>query len=303
MPIRSTERILGYISVQSFHKHAYQEVHIDILNTVAAYTGTAIINSTEHQRLLDSRKELIEAEKMASLGLLVAGVAHEINTPVGICLTTASSLEFEAEQVFQAKEAGRLTSQKFGQFQETMNEAISLLMNNLTKTSKLIAHFKDVVVNHSVEVKNKFTVKTLLSDTLETLNSELNQKNVVVELVCDEQFVINTYSSSLSQVLSTLIMNSLLHAFSEAGGKITIFVTMDVLELQIRYIDDGKGMSQESVDRIFEPFYTTSRGDGCLGLGMHVVYNQITQGLHGTVQCSSAPNEGTQIFISIPVQN
>jgi C4-dicarboxylate-specific signal transduction histidine kinase len=290
--------------VQSFNKHAYQEVHIDILNTLAAYTGTAIINSTEHQRLLDSRKELIETEKMASLGLLVAGVAHEINTPVGICLTTASSLEFEAQQIFEAQEKGRLTGQKFSQFKEVMDQGTALLMNNLKKTSELIAHFKDVVVNHSVEVKSEFNVKALLSDTFATLQTDLEGQHVEIEMLCEDNFVINTYSSSLSRVMTTLVMNSLLHAFADIDNpKITIFVTMDALELHIRYSDNGQGMDTKLANRIFDPFYTTKRCDGCLGLGMHVVYNQVTQGLHGTLKCTSAVNEGMQLDISIPVQN
>ena len=304
VPIRSTDKILGFITVQSFSKHAYQEVHIDILNTLAAYAGTAIVNSVEHQRLLDSRKELLESEKMASLGMLVAGVAHEINTPIGICLTTASNLEFEAEQVFESKEQGRLTAHKFAHFRSVINKSLTLLMNNLTKTSNLIANFKDVVVNPSVEVKSTFKVKQLLDDTLHSLSSDLKNKHVTVDLLCDEHFEINSYANSLSRVVSTLVMNSVLHAFTEAKhGKISINVTKDGAELQIRYMDDGKGMEPKLASRIFEPFYTTKRNEGCLGLGMHMVYNQITQGLHGTVKCTSAVDEGIQIYISIPIQN
>ena len=304
VPIRSTDKILGYITVQSFSKHAYQEVHVDILNTLAAYAGTAIINSLEHQRLIDSRKELLESEKMASLGMLVAGVAHEINTPVGICLTTASHLQNEAECLVAAKASGRLTSTHFDRFNQMQQESLTLLLNNLAKTSELISHFKDVVVNHAVEVKSCFNVKSLVEDTLETLASELQQKSVSCELICEDNMEANTYASSLSRVISTLVMNSLLHAFVDKDdGHIVIFARIAGQELHICYKDNGIGMDKKLANQIFEPFYTTKRSDGCLGLGMHVVYNQVTQGLQGTVKCTSAIGEGMQIDINIPVRN
>jgi ligand-binding sensor domain-containing protein/signal transduction histidine kinase len=304
VPIRSSDKVLGFITVQSFNKHAYQEVHIDILNMLAAYTGTAIVNSTEHRRLLDSRKESIESEKMASLGMLVAGVAHEINTPVGICVTTASTLEFEAHQIFDAKEKGRLTGQKFSEFRDKINKSLQLLQNNLKKTSELIADFKDVVVNPSIEVQSLFNVKALLHETLQTLKSDLNNKKIKLDFLCDDAFEIHSCASSLSRVVNTLVMNSLMHAFEDKHrGKISIFVTMDGSDLQIRYIDNGVGMDEKLVGRIFDPFYTTKRSDGCLGLGMHMVYNQVTQGLHGTVRCDSAVEKGMQIYISIPIKN
>ena len=169
VPIRSTEKILGFITVQSFQKHAYQEVHIDILNTLAAYTGTAIINSMEHQRLLDSRRELIESEKMASLGILVAGVAHEINTPVGVCLSSTNTLVTESNKLFEAQDDGRLTGQKFSQYRDKVREQLQTLTANLNKTNELIANFKDVVVTQSEEEKIDFDVKAAIEDTLETL--------------------------------------------------------------------------------------------------------------------------------------
>lgn len=304
VPLRGADRVLGFITVQSFNKHAYQEVHVDMLKTLAVYTSTAIVNSIEHQQLVDSRKELIETEKMASLGMLVAGVAHEVNTPVGICLTTASSLEFETQQVLDAKIAGRLTGQRMDMFLNKLQEGFTLILNNLHRTGELIANFKDVVVNPQVEVSTTFNVRKLLIETIQTLQLELDKKNVKLDLLCSEAFEIHTCATSLSRVLHTLISNSLVHAFAERKhGKISIFVTMDGEDLQLRYVDNGKGMSEEMASHIFEPFYTTKRGDGCLGLGMHMVYNQVTQGLHGVVRCDTHEDEGMQIYISIPVNN
>lgn len=304
VPLRSTDAVLGFITVQSFNKHAYQELHVDILKTLAVYTSTAIVNSIEHQRLVDSRKELIESEKMASLGLLVAGVAHEINTPVGICLTTASSLEFETQQVNDAVVAGRLTEQRMDMFLAKLKNGFELILNNLNKTAELVSNFKDVAVNPQVEVSSTFNVRKLLIETVQTLQGELDKRNIKLDLLCDETFEVHTCATSLSRVLHTLITNSLVHAFGERKrGKISIFVTMDGEDLQLRYVDNGKGMTEEMASHIFEPFYTTKRGEGCLGLGMHMVYNQVTQGLHGIVRCDTHEDEGMQIYISIPVNN
>lgn len=153
-------------------------------------------------------------------------------------------------------------------------------------------------------MKSRFNVKSLIEDTVETIQSELEQKQVTVELICEQDLEANTYASSLSRVISTLLMNSILHAFVDrVSGHIVIYVCIAGSELQICYKDDGIGMDSTLANQIFEPFYTTKRSDGCLGLGMHVVYNQVTQGLHGTVKCTSAIGEGMQIDIHVPVQN
>ena len=302
VPIKAKDTILGYMTVQSFNRQAYRHVHVDILHTLAAYTSTAIVNSRAHQQLLDNKQKQIESEKMASLGALVAGVAHEIDTPVGICLTTASAVEFEADQLFSAKRQGKLTTQKFNQFEEKLNLSMTLLLNNLHKTSGLIANFEGVVVDLATESKTTFNVKELLSKTLQTLNGELSERKVALNLLCDEQFTITTYSNPISRVISTLVMNSLIHAFDKecTTGKITIHVSMIGEELHIRYVDNGVGMDTKLAERIFDPFYTTRRRDGFLGLGMHIVYNQVNQGLNGQVTCNSAIGEGMQVFVTIP---
>lgn len=304
VPLRSANGVLGFITVQSFNRHAYQEVHIDILKTLAIYTANAIVNSMEHQQLLDSRKELIETEKMAALGMLVAGVAHEISTPVESCVTTASSLAFETEQVFDAKMAGRLSDKRLDLFFDKLKGGFETVLVNLGKTSELIANFKDVVVNPQVEVSSRFKVRKLLIETIGPLQRELDKKQVKLDLLCDEQFEVYTCASSLSRVINTLVTNSLVHGFANRSrGKISIFVTIDGDDLQLRYVDNGQGMSEAMASHIFEPFYTTKRADGCLGLGMHMVYNLVTQGLHGTVRCDTHEDEGMQIYISIPINN
>jgi ligand-binding sensor domain-containing protein/signal transduction histidine kinase len=305
VPIKSQDTILGFMTVQSFNRQAYRHVHVDILHTLAAYTSTAIENSRAHQKLLDNKQKQVESEKMASLGALVAGIAHEIDTPVGNCLTTASAMEFEADQLFSAKRQGKLTTQKFNQFEEKLNLSMTLLLNNLHKTSNLIANFEGVVVDLATEVKSTFNVRELLSKTLQTLRADLTQRHIKLDLNCEDDFLITTYSNPITRVISTLVMNSLMHAFEEdnSSGKITITVTMVGEELHIRYMDDGKGMETKLSERIFDPFYTTRRRDGCLGLGMHIVYNQVSQGLNGMVGCHSALGEGMQIFINIPAKN
>lgn len=304
VPVKSQDTILGYMTVQSFNRQAYRSVHVDILHTLAAYTSTAIENSRAHQQLLDNKQKQVETEKMASLGALVAGVAHEIDTPVGICLTTASAMEFEADQLFSAKRQGKLTTAKFNSFEERLNLSMDLLLNNLQKTSNLIANFEGVVVDLATEVKSTFNVRDLVSKTLQTLRADLTERNVALDLECDDKVVITTYSNPITRVLSTLVMNSLMHAFTgNEGGKISISVTMVGDEMHMRYADDGKGMETKLSERIFDPFFTTRRNEGCLGLGMHVVYNQVSQGLNGTVGCHSALGEGMQIFINIPANN
>ncbi|MFT4928955.1 MAG: K+-sensing histidine kinase KdpD, partial [Phenylobacterium sp.] len=203
VPIKSKDTILGYMTVQSFNRQAYRHVHVDILHTLAAYTSTAIENSRVHQQLLDNKQKQVETEKMASLGALVAGVAHEIDTPVGICLTTASAMEFEADQLFSAKRQGKLTTQKFSRFEDKLNLSMTLLVNNLQKTSNLIANFEGVVVDLATEVKTTFNVRELMAKTLQTLKGDLITRNIALDLDCDEKMTVTTYANPMTRIMST----------------------------------------------------------------------------------------------------
>jgi signal transduction histidine kinase len=250
------------------------------------------------ERLTLAQRQLLEAEKLASLGGMVAGIAHEINTPLGIGVTAASHLQEETRRLSRSLEAGTLKPGDLEQFQQTARESSDLILRNLQRADRMVKSFKQVAVDQSSEDRRVVDVGASLQEILTTLGPSLRKTQCAVELVCPAGLVVETAPGALYQIVTNLVMNSLTHAF-DAGkpGHIRIELARrgDVIELDYR--DDGRGMEEAVRARIFEPFYTTRRGQGGSGLGMHIVYSLITQVLRGTIDCESAPQHGTHFRI------
>jgi signal transduction histidine kinase len=251
-------------------------------------------------QLREAQRQLVEAEKMASLGSLVAGVAHEINTPLGISVTAASQMD----SVF-ADVARSLPAADGAQVRATLEKGqrcAKLVLSNLERASRLVSSFKQVAVDQASEAVRRINVAQYLDEILASLLPRLKRTKHRVQVECAPNIDVETYPGALYQIVVNLIMNSLLHAFADdASGTINITAQLRDKTLDLQYRDDGSGMSQEIRARIFEPFFTTRRGSGGTGLGMHVVYNLVTQLLHGTIACRSAPGEGCTFDISFPV--
>lgn len=253
------------------------------------------------EQLTTAHKQLVESEKMASLGGLVAGVAHEINTPVGIGVTAASHLEQKTQAVLVEYRAGGLKRASLEGFLSICDESTRMILSNLRRASDLIRSFKQVAVDRSTEERRTFPLRSYLEEVLLSLRPHLKKTAITVEISCDEGLQVDSYPGAFSQILTNLVMNSLAHAY-EPGQKGVIRIEADLAggRLNLAYSDDGKGIAPEHLDKIFEPFYTTKRGRGGTGLGLHIVYNIVTQKLGGTVVCKSAPGQGATFTFSIP---
>lgn len=255
------------------------------------------------ENLNATRKQLVDTEKMASLGGLVAGVAHEINTPVGVGVTAASTLQAETLAASTRYGEGQLTNTDLRNYFEHCTQTSDIILNNLQRAADLIQSFKQVAVDQTNFERRKFNVKAYLEETLLSLNPNLRQTKVTVTIDCPGDIVINSVPGAISQIFTNLLMNSMVHAYGkqdEGAIKIAVSEPDETGQLHIRYSDDGCGMSSEVRERIFEPFFTTKRGSGGSGLGMHIVYNLITQRLKGTVQVNSELGKGTEVILSIP---
>ncbi|MBW3694567.1 HAMP domain-containing histidine kinase [Vibrio sp. T187] len=254
-----------------------------------------------YEDLQRTQDQLIESEKMAALGKLVAGVAHEINTPLGISLT---SLTFTKEQLNELENLftnNAMTRADFEQFIETNKQGIEMSLNNLNRVSKLVKTFKTVATDQHIEEPQAFSFNEYIENTVLSLQPKLKQKNVLIEWHCDDEIMLHNYPGVLWQVFSNLVMNSLIHGYAEAhSGTISIVTTLKDNDVIIVYKDDGCGMGNEEKDNIFLPFYTTKREAGGTGLGMHIVYNLITQKLNGTISCVSEVDVGTEFTITLP---
>ncbi|QEP44406.1 sensor histidine kinase [Ectothiorhodospiraceae bacterium BW-2] len=266
-------------------------------------------NETLEQRVAErttaleaAQSELIKSEKMAALGGLVSGVAHEINTPLGVSITATSHLAEESRRFSLLLQEGKMKKSSLVNYVEQVDEGVVMLQANLTRAAELIKNFKQVAVDQSIEEIRTLNLGDYLQEVLSSLRPKW--KHTQIELITDfaDKVEITTYPGALAQIMTNFISNSIIHGFEDGSvaGEIAITLTQQPQGIELRYRDSGKGMAQESLDKIFDPFYTTRRGQGGTGLGMHIVYNLVTQKLKGSIDCHSAPNEGCRFTIILP---
>ena len=254
------------------------------------------------ERLDQSRKQLIQSEKMASLGQLVAGVAHEINTPVGIGITVSSHLVKQTQEIISAFDNNKMTKSALSQFFRKTLETSELILTHLVQTGDLVRSFKMISADQTVHEKRSFMLKAYLDDIIISLKPKLKKELHRVTVACGEDVEIDSYPGALAQIITNMIINSLLHAYSEGEeGNIRIDVSTEETDVLLVYSDDGKGISPENIEKIFDPFFTTRRGEGGTGLGLHIIYNTVTQVLKGSVSCESTLGQGARFSIRLPI--
>ncbi len=248
-----------------------------------------------------TQQSLIRAEKMASLSMLVAGVAHEINTPVGIGLTCASFLGEKTTGLRRAFEVGQIRRSDMVTYLDIVAEAATLLISNMNRASELIQSFKQVAVDQTSAERRRFDLRGYIDGVLISLGPRLRQTSHKVTVDCAERIEIDGYPGALAQILTNFLINSVLHGFDEGqGGRLDITVRTAEGEVILVYADDGKGIPPENLPRVFEPFFTTRRGSGGTGLGLHIVYNLATQTLRGDLTVASEVGRGTVFTLRFP---
>ncbi len=260
------------------------------------------LNSTI-QALQQTQSELIEAEKMASLGRLVAGVAHEVNTPLGVGVTALSYLRDQIAPV-RAALSSSFPKARVDELLQPIDSASAMAENNLFRAAGLISNFKQVAVDQSTSSIRRVRVRDYLERTLQSLMPAFRKTAHKVEIDCDPALDIVSRPDALHQIAVNLLMNSLTHAFDDGRiGEIRIVMTADAGMLKMRYQDNGCGMPADVARRVFEPFFTTKRNAGGTGLGMHIVYNLVTQALAGRIEIDTAPGAGVRIDIGFPLRH
>jgi signal transduction histidine kinase/ligand-binding sensor domain-containing protein len=302
-------RLVGTTQDVSVLKRAEEQLrrlNEELESRVETRTGDLRKANAELRQTLDqltlAQRQLLESEKMAALGGLVAGVAHEINTPLGVTVTAASHLQEEARRIGKLAAAHSLSAQELAEFHIAANESSEIILRNLNRADRLIKSFKQVAVDQSSEQRRTIDLGAYLNEILISFGPTLKKTAHNVHVDCAEPLTLNTYPGAIYQIISNLLMNSLHHAFAPGQtGEITIAVKQSGRLAELVYRDDGHGMSEEVRSRIFEPFFTTRRSQGGSGLGMHVVYNLITQLLKGHINVTSAPDAGTTFAIMLPM--
>ncbi|WP_193173716.1 ATP-binding protein [Nisaea nitritireducens] len=263
-----------------------------------------IVTNTDITDLKSAQNELVRQEKMAALGALVAGVAHEVNTPLGICVTAASHVadiarEFDRE--IRSPES-RLTRELAVDRLSNIGNGLEIVERNLNRAADLIKNFKLVAVDQTADDAREIELGTYIDSTIQSLSAETRRRGLTVRFAePSENLHRLTYPGAIAQILTNLIMNAGIHAYDSNGGEIEIEVQrLSNGADRILVRDFGKGMDEKTRAQIFDPFFTTRRANGGTGLGMHIVFNLATQRLGGKINCRSKPGEGTEIEVILP---
>jgi signal transduction histidine kinase len=257
----------------------------------------AALQASEMQRYL------MEADKLSALGGLVAGVAHEVNTPIGNSLTVASALANRSANFAEQIAAGQVRRSLLAEFADCCRDAANQLVANLQRAGELVQSFRQVAVDRSDAERRRFDLKPATEQIVASLRSVLreSQSSIAVEMPSD--IILDSYPGAYGQVLTNLVFNAVTHGFDDRlGGRMLIDarrVGMD--QVEVTFSDDGAGMPAEVQRRVFDPLFTTRRAQGSVGLGLHIVHNIVTQQLGGRITLISAPGKGTVFHITLPL--
>ncbi|MDC8760743.1 GAF domain-containing protein [Janthinobacterium fluminis] len=322
-PMLLGDQAYGVLIVQSYDEAVlYTQPDLDILAFMASHVAVAIARmqaeravrcakdtleeqnaalSTALTALREAQSELVRQEKLASLGRLVAGVAHEINTPLGICVTATSHLVQELKLTREELAAGQLDEDGLQQFFSIIDQTLRIMTTNTQRAAALVRSFKQVAVDQSSENLRHFNLGNYLAEVLLSLQPKLKGKPVEVEVDCPKDIELDSFPGAVSQIVTNMVVNSLVHGFGEGTpGKIRIVARLDHEQVLLDYGDDGAGMDAATLSQLFDPFFTTKRGAGGSGLGAHILYNLVTGALGGTVKADSAPGRGLHYQLRFP---
>ncbi len=255
------------------------------------------------EELTHTRQELVQSEKMASLGRLVAGFAHELNTPLGVALGSASVLQREAQKIHRLMAQEEVDVDELLAAVTSVEDGFTLTLSNLERAANLVTSFKRTAVDQTSGEVRAFRVLEVIEDTINTLHNRFKPTEIKIQVTCPQELKVKSLPGALEQILTNLLMNSLIHGFEEGqrAGQIQLVVRLQETQLHLEYSDNGKGIAPENLAKVFEPFFTTHRAHGGSGLGMYICYNLVTTQLQGTLTCDSILGNGVRFRIDYPV--
>ncbi|QPF75081.1 GAF domain-containing protein [Roseateles sp. DAIF2] len=302
VPMRLKEQVIGVISVLSERADAYLETDLDILATLGAYAAVALDNAEAYRRLQLTQAQLVEREKLASLGALVAGVAHELNTPIGNSLLMASTLHDGSRRFVEQVRGGALRRSELERFCAHAEESSSLLVRSLGRAAQLVASFKQLAVDQTSDRRRGFDLAKVCEEVALTLDNRLRREEHRLELAVPPDLQFDSFPGPLEQVLSNLVLNAVLHGFEgRSGGRMRLSAeAMGADWVRLVFSDDGRGIPAEQLPRIFDPFFTTKMGRGGSGLGLHICYTIVSSLLGGQISVSSVAGQGTRFELLLP---
>jgi two-component system autoinducer 2 sensor kinase/phosphatase LuxQ len=293
--IKEAESTLQKLNTELVERVSMRTIELENANT-------ALTKSMDDLR--QTQNKLVETEKMASLGELVAGIAHEINTPLGIGVTSTSYLKELTDELQEQFSANSLKKSNLEKYIKTCSIALINIVKNLNRAAKLITNFKQLAVDQSTEDLRNINLLDYIQGILISLKPKLTDYHYTLNVDCPDDLDIIISPGSLMLVISNLVMNSLNHAFpNNEHGILTIAAQRGKNGILLTYSDNGVGLDSEQLIKLYDPFYTTKRSEGNTGLGMHLVYNLVTRALKGQIECKSTLGEGTTFEIWFPADS
>jgi hemerythrin-like metal-binding protein len=282
-------------------QHSLSALNATLEQRVAERTAELL---ETNERLKEEQGKVLEAEKMASLGRMVAGFAHEVNTPVGIAVGAASHSRELVREIGELLSQEEVTEAALRERLGMLDEAGQLALSNLRRAADMVHSFKRTAVDQASQTEREYDLAEVIEDVQKSLRSAFKNTPICIAVDCPGKLGLFGNAGALVQLLANLLQNSRMHAFADGtrAGNITIRAGREGDRVFIDYRDDGAGMSAETLAHAFEPFYTTRRGTGGSGLGLYIVYNLVTQGLRGEVHCESAAGQGVRFYMTYPLQ-
>jgi signal transduction histidine kinase/streptogramin lyase len=303
VPVMVGHRALGVLCVQSRSREAYQHVQLDMLSTLAAYVGVALDNADAYRQLKDTQAQLAAHEKLASLGSLVAGVAHELNTPIGNSLLMASTLQEKTDMLAARFAESNLKKSELEGWIGAAGEASALIQRSLHAAAELVNSFKQVSVDQASTQRRRFDLAQACQEIAATIMNQVRRGEHSLDLRVEPGIEMDSYPGPLGQVLLNFVNNALLHAFDGPGGIMVVAASQpEAGRVRIEFRDNGHGIPPEHLSRIFDPFFTTRMGQGGTGLGLNIAWNIVTTLLGGSIRVDSSAEHGTVFVLDLPLR-
>jgi two-component system NtrC family sensor kinase len=296
------EKLRELMALHASHNVTLEQRVTD--RTIALHTSNQELRETL-ATLKNAQMEIQRSDRLAALGSLVAGVAHELNTPIGNCVTVASTL-YDLSTQFRASMEDGLTRSRLIGFVDSNVQAGDILLRNLQNAAELIGSFKQVAVDRTSAQRRKFNLEEVIRETVLTMGARIKRSTHEIRIEVPDDITMDSYPGSLGQIVSNLINNAMLHGFDgRSKGLVLIQARMLYMNtpaaVELIVGDNGVGISEANLGRIFDPFFTTKLGQGGSGLGLNIVYNLISDVLGGSIQVKSVPGEGTQFILILPL--
>jgi signal transduction histidine kinase len=284
-------------------KRGFMIIHVAVFAIFALLAWGSLLITRRNVLALEAvRGDLVESEKMASLGRMVAGFAHEVNTPVGVAVGAASQSQELVAELGHLIEQPEVSEDDLRQRLQMLDEASTLILGNLRRAAVMVQSFKRTAVDQTSEAEREFDLAEVIDDVLRSLKGLFKNTQISISLDCPAHLRVFGSAGALAQLLTNLLQNAHVHAYENGNrpGGIRIRARTANARVHIEFSDDGAGMDEATLRRAFEPFFTTRRGSGGSGLGLYIAYNMATQGLGGNISCTSRQGQGTRFDIEFP---